>query len=272
MNYLFMSGQFLVTLLLGLSLPSTGRTAAPPNGEPAVSVRHTTATYESGRHTINVECYTPAVNNKLPAVILVHGADGLKSDVWNDRYRQYAGKLASQGYAVFFPHYFERTGGGRADLSAILQNFAAWRETLSDARDFAAKQPGVDPSRIGLVGISLGSSLAVSLASEDERIRAVVSFFGVFPALGVGMMGHLPPTLILHGAKDQLVPVQEAYRIERQLKALHSPYEIKIYPDQGHGFTGAAVEDSYQRVVNFLEKYLNPSGHPLIPNAQMQSF
>jgi dipeptidyl aminopeptidase/acylaminoacyl peptidase len=271
MKYLFMSGQLLLTLIPGLSLPFTGH-AALEDAAPTVNVRHTTATYESGQHTIRIECYRPVVSNRMPAVILVHGADGLKSEVWNDRYRQYAGKLAGQGYAVFFPHYFERTGGGKADFSTILHNFAIWRESLSDATDFAAKQPGVDPSRIGLVGISLGSSLAVSLASEDERIRAVVSLFGVFPALGVGMMNRLPPTLILHGAKDQLVPVQEAYRIERQLKALHTPYEIKVYPDQGHGFTGAAVEDSYQRTVNFLEKYLNPSGHPLNPGGQMQSF
>jgi dipeptidyl aminopeptidase/acylaminoacyl peptidase len=248
-----LSLTFLLSLMTFSSLP---RVIQRADAAPVFQVSRAVTNYEVDRRKISVESYLPARAGKVPAIVLVHGADGLQSSVWNARYRQYAERLAGRGYAVFFPRYFERTGSGRADVLTILQNFSAWRRTVAGAVDFAARQPQVDGARIGLAGVSLGSSLSLALAAEDERVKAVTEFFGVLPTLGGGAINRLPPVLILHGANDRLVPVDEAYRMERFLQTLKTPYEIKIYPGQGHGFSGAADTDAFERAVGFFDKYL----------------
>lgn len=244
-------------LIAALLMPWTSVTAETGNTTPKSPVSHATMTYTSGPRNITIERFSVESNSPQPAVVLVHGADGLQSSVWNARYRDYARQLAARGFVVYFPHYFERTGSGRADLMTILQFFALWRQTIADAVSFAAAQPGVDSSRVALSGVSLGGALSLSLAAQDERIKAVTELSGFYPSLGKGMIERLPPVLILHGADDSLIPVDEAYRIEREVKALKTPYEIKVYPSQGHGFTGPAANDALNRTADFLGRYLS---------------
>ena len=53
-------------------------------------------------------------------------------------------------------HYFERTGTARADYDTIIDgvHFPAWLATVADALAWMRTQPGVDPNRIALIGIS----------------------------------------------------------------------------------------------------------------------
>ena len=43
------------------------------------------------------------------------------------------------------------------------------------------------------------------------------------------------PVLILHGEKDENVPVSQAYMLRDRLTALKKDFEIKLYPDRAHG-------------------------------------
>ena len=138
----------------------------------------------------------------------------------------------------------------------IARHYPAWMKTLWDAVSFVAQQPTVDPSRIGLLGFSLGGYLAVSAASIDNRIRAVVEFFGGLPKEMKLFMRRLCPILILHGDQDPTVPVSEAYHLQQVLEKRNIPYELKIYPGAGHGFTGETWRDAGVRSLSFLNKHL----------------
>jgi dipeptidyl aminopeptidase/acylaminoacyl peptidase len=49
-------------------------------------------------------------------------------------------------------------------------------------------------------------------------------------------MEHLKcPVLILHGEKDENVPVTQAYMLRDRLTALKKEFEIKLFPDRPHG-------------------------------------
>jgi dipeptidyl aminopeptidase/acylaminoacyl peptidase len=74
--------------------------------------------------------------------------------------------------------------------------------------------------------------------------------------IGFSFMKRMPPTLILHGEMDLIVPVSNAHRLERHYKANKLPYEIKIYKVQGHGFTGEDGKDSSARTLAFFNKHL----------------
>jgi carboxymethylenebutenolidase len=244
----------LALVLAGLAflgLSSRGR---------ADTVRESSATFASGGKVITVDCFLPAGEGKHPAVLLLHGADGLKVQLLN--YRHYSRVLARQGYATFLVHYFDRTDTGFADLTTILKHFLTWMDTVGDAVLYAEKQPGVDKGRIALVGYSLGAFLSLSAASQDARIKAVVEYFGGMPDYFAGRLKNMPPTLILHGEADKIVPVAEARKLERLFKDRKKSYEIKIYAGAGHGLTGDANKDAIERTLGFLAKHLKAAGRP----------
>jgi len=185
-----------------------------------------------------------------PAVLLLHGADGP-----GEHYRAAARLLAGAGYHVFLIHYLNRTRERWASFASISRNALAWAETVRDAIAWASGQRGVDPERIGLFGISLGGGLSVAAANRDRRVRSLVQCFGMMPP-SLDDAGGLPPTLILHGERDSVVPVSNALALERFLKARGIAHEIVIYPEQGHGFTGEAQADAVRRILGFFKQHL----------------
>ncbi len=188
---------------------------------------------------------------RYPAVLALYGSGGIREG-WAD---QPSRLLAGQGYSVFVIHYFDRTGTTWADRDTTQTNFPVWMGTVGDAITFAAQHTLVDPTRIGLLGFSLGAYLALSVASVEPRVKAVVEFFGGVPEMLHGFT-RMPPVLILHGEVDRVVPVSEAMRLQQLLERAGTPYEMKLYPGAGHGFNGLQWLDAGQRTVRFLRKNL----------------
>lgn len=219
-----------------------------------LSVIQSQLSFDSGGQAIRLDCFLPSGNGKrFPAVIGLHGSGGGYFSM-----AEPAGLLAGQGFAVYVLHYFDRTGTTAVDgLATIARNYPAWMKTLWDAVSFVARQSQVDPNRIALLGFSLGAYLAVSEAAIDSRVRAVVEFFGGLPKEMKIFMRRLCPMLILHGAEDKTVPVAEAYHLQQVLEKKQIPYEMQIYPNVGHGFSGEVWRDAGLRTLAFLNKYLD---------------
>jgi carboxymethylenebutenolidase len=213
-----------------------------------------TETFVSGGVPVTVEWFnaTPVGKAQSPTVLLLHGADGMTRA---ETYRFGARALAAAGFHVVLVRYFERTGDVRANWASLREDAALWLETVRDAITHVSAKPDVDRGRIGIVGFSLGASLALATAGEDSRIKAVVDVFGPMPA-GAEKTARTPPVLILHGARDRVVPVENAHRLEALLKARGVAHEVKIYPDQGHGFQGTAQIDAAGRILAFLNAHL----------------
>ncbi|NNC01212.1 dienelactone hydrolase, partial [Corallococcus exiguus] len=101
--------------------------------------------FQSGETTISVEAIATAGSDPRPALLILHGADGLKV---NTRYREGANALAAAGYRVFLIHYLDRTEEWHVSLATLFQNFGPWLETVRDAIDWLSLRPEVDPERI----------------------------------------------------------------------------------------------------------------------------
>lgn len=209
------------------------------------------STFTCDGKSIRVDHYPPNHAGSSPAVILVHGSGGPLHGL-----DPFASQAAMFGVHVFVLHYFERTGHNWVAPSQIESHFLAWLDTVKDAVTFVASQPAVDATRIGLLGFSLGAFLSLSLATRDSRIAAVAELFGGLPEPFTKDAGNLPPVLILHGAQDTTVPIDRAHELERVLQQHKIPYQIKIYPDQGHVFRGLAQLDAMGRVAQFFKNYL----------------
>jgi dienelactone hydrolase len=213
-----------------------------------------TETFVSGGVPVTAEWFDPAAagSTKSPTVVLLHGADGMTRA---ETYRFGARALAAAGFHVVLIRYFERTGDVRANWASLREDARLWLETVRDAVTYVSKKPDVDRDRIGIVGFSLGASIALAAAGEDARIKAVVDVFGPMPT-GAEKAAHTPPVLILHGARDRVVPVEHARRLEALLKARGVAHEVRIYPDQGHGSQGTAQIDAAGRILVFLNAHL----------------
>ena len=216
------------------------------------TVSESQLTFESGGKPIRIDAYLPDTTGPHPTVLALYGSGGGVSGM-----NEPATMLAEQGFAVFVLHYFDRTGTTEAtDKQTIFRNFPSWGKTVWDAISYLEKKPQVDASRIGVLGFSLGAYLALSVASVDSRVKAVVEFFGGLPKEMRFFMRRLCPTLILHGEADATVPVQEAYDLQELLVKKEIPYEIKIYPGVGHGFDSETWRDAGIRSLQFLQRYL----------------
>ena len=199
---------------------------------------------------------------KVPAVVLVHGFDGLKGSLID--YRKHAKDLAGRGYIVLIPHYFEATGSTPLDpvkfAGEMGKNGPVWLKVVGDAVEFAAKQPEIDEKRIGMLGFSLGSYLTIFVAAQDKRVGAVVEYFGgAFPGVDQ-ILNKRPPMLILHGDKDKIVNVDEAKKLATLCTDHDVDNEIKIYKGAGHGFYGADDEDARRRAMAWFDLNLGAEG------------
>jgi carboxymethylenebutenolidase len=225
---------------------------APPD---RVEIVESEETLKSHGQSFVVDVMAPREAGRHPAVLVLHGHGGV-GDNKRSGAHSLARQLAQAGYVAAVPHYFGRDKPDPKRGQKNARSFGVWERTVSDTVGFAAKRPDVDPKRIGLVGMSLGSWVALSVGARDRRVSAVVEYFGGFPEWEELNPARLPPVLILHGDADTNVPVQQAYALEEHLNEARVRYEMHIYKGAGHGFRGDDYADAVKRTAEFLDKYV----------------
>jgi carboxymethylenebutenolidase len=235
---------------------------------------------------IAVQWFAPAEGGKHPALVVLHAVDGVEG-ACAPLYQNLGREYARRGYILLLVHYFDRTGTEKEDREAyrelflnyfsrrerapdvaakIRELFGAWVDTVGDAVRYARTQPEVDGDRVGLVGFSLGASLALAAASRNDlKLAAVVEFFGALPRELHPGLRKMPPTLIFHGEADRIVPVEEAYLLTGVLLARNLQPEVEVYAGVDHMFFKDGTElqalpllQARRRADAFLQKHLKP--------------
>jgi dienelactone hydrolase len=277
---------FTALLSLGL-LPwlappaeATGLTATSTSSAKAAS------SFEHGGQKITVWRYQPKTSGKHPALIMLYGMDCLAESP--ERYEVVAQRFAAKGYVVNFVHYFDCTPVDMEEAGKLQQRLRAslvaapgsedarvrkcfrdWVGVVKSAVALTREQEDVDPERVALVGFSLGGFVAMSvLATEpDLGVAAVVQCFGGLPRELHDKLKKAPPVLILHGDKDDIVPVKEAHAVKALLKGQKCYVEECIFPNCGHMFLNGKGELNLARVLEaetvclrFLARHLNKAG------------
>jgi len=222
-------------------------------------------TLQIGDKPIRLQVHEPAATGKpTPAIVLLHGSGG-NVDWWSTRI---APHVTGAGLALFAPHYFDRTGTTRAHYETIMDgvHVPLWIDTLKSVLEVVAARPSIDPARIAVVGVSLGAFLALGFAAEcsasDDsttrcKIRCLVDVSGgLVEPYASRATPHFPPTQILHGAADTIVPVHHATGLDALLSKLGVEHELNILPGEDHWFSEAGQATILLKLANFLGKHL----------------
>jgi 5'-nucleotidase len=240
------------------SVPAAAMAATlpdPPAPAEVPPLRIERTRFPSGKDRVAADVFTPPGTGPYPVVALLHGAHPRRSEKY---YMELGEDLARRGFLTMFVRVYERGRKGRGTR-------ADWRRSVSDALTFAASLPAADPTRMGVLGFSLGAFLALEQAPVDPRIQAAVAFYG---GIGRGLtdlpLDTMPPVLLLHGTADRIVPARRSVEAAEQLRQAGREADLIVYPTARHGFclnSRGGVDrhvatDAWSRAVAFLDRRL----------------
>ena len=233
-----------------------------------------------------------SAENKVPALVLVHGGPGGQT---RRGYRAFVQHLVNHGYAVLGANNRGSSGYGKTFFH--MDDKAHGEGDLQDivmGRTYLESLDWVDGDRVGIIGGSYGGFMvAAALAFEPEAFDVGINIFGVtnwvrtlksippwwesfrealYDEMGdpatdeerhhrISPLFHakniVKPMLVVQGANDPRVLQVESDEIVAAVKENGVPVEYILFPDEGHGFRNKAnritASDAY---VRFLDQYL----------------
>ena len=231
-------------------------------------------------------------DNKVPAIVRVHGGPGGQARVGYRASTQY---LVNNGFAVLDIN--NRGSSGYGKTFQTLDDQAHGKGDLDDcvaAIDWLKNQNHIDGENIGILGGSYGGYMVMAaMAFRPDAFDVGVNIFGVtnwvrtlksippwweaareslYKELGnpftqedylysISPLFHAEnikkPVLVLQGANDPRVLQVESDEMVEEIKKQNVPVEYVVFSDEGHGFSKKKNQiTSNETILTFLNKYL----------------
>jgi dienelactone hydrolase len=205
------------------------------------AIKEAPVTYNDGQTTMKgFVVYDTARNGKRPGIIMVPEWWGITKHMHDE-----ARSLARQGYTAFIADVYGegKTADNPKDAGAlsgsVMKDRKAMETRFNAAREQLAKQPTVDPTRIGAVGYCFGGAVVLNMARAGADLDGVVGFHA---SLELNTPAPAPGTvkakiLVLNGADDPFVKKEEYATLKADLDAAKASYRVIEYPGAVHAFT-----------------------------------
>ena len=281
--------KYLLILAASLTTLSCVKTSVlhPPDPVPA-ETRLNVSYGTSSEQTMDI--YLPANRNVVSTkvMVMIHGGGWNAGDKTDMTPFTDTVKKRLPDYAIFNINY-------RLAVGANL--FPAQEDDVKSAVQFILYNSaalGVS-QKLVLLGVSAGAHLALLQGYKYEsqiKPKAIVSFFAptdlidmyrnplnpLIPQGLLSVMGKTPtqdsllyakgspinfvtgtssPTILLQGGLDPLVRVTQATRLKAKLDAAGVINQYIYYPTEGHGWVGANLYDSFNKIEAFLKANVN---------------
>lgn len=211
-------------------------------------IRAETVSFPGDGVTLQAEIFRPAGAGPFPAVVALHGCDGLRArdGGLSPRHEDWAERLAQQGFLVLLPDSFASRGLGpqcRVRERAVRPS----RERVADAlaaKAYVQTRPDVKANAVSLLGWSNGGS-TVLYAVEPRRaakdgkpdFAAAVAFYpGCRTPLENGRWRARVPLLILIGSADDWTPPEPCAELAKSAAGAGDRVSIHVYPGAYHAF------------------------------------
>ncbi len=214
----------------------------------------------------NTTTTSPATENKLPAVVMIHEWWGL-----NDNIKNMANELAKEGYVVLAADLFGEVASTPEEAMplarSVRENQNESIANLQAAVRYLSSLVNVDSTKIASLGWCLGGGQSLQLALNTEPnnpLASTILYYGT-PVSDPEQLSKISwPVLGIFGGEDQSIPVSEVNEFERALNVSGISNEIYIYEGVGHGFANPSgdnfaleeTQDSWQKTLSFLDRHL----------------
>lgn len=240
-----------------------------------------------------------SVENKVPAMVWVHGGPGGQSRQGFSSLIQY---MVNHGYAVLAVNNRGSSGYGKTFYQ--MDDLNHGEKDLQDCvegKNWLASQTEIDGDKIGIIGGSYGGYMTMAaLTYTPEEFDVGVNLFGVtnwirtlksippywesmreslylelgdpFSADSIRLKRISPlfhtdkvtkPLIVLQGAQDPRVLQVESDEIVAGVRENGVPVEYVLFEDEGHGFVKKENQiESYSRILKFLDNYLKNENIP----------
>jgi acetyl esterase/lipase len=254
--------------------------------EPQLTERNITDTTYGTDPLQKIDIYLPAKRDAATkSIVLIHGGGWTEGDKTDLNAGIDYLKNEFPGYAIVNINY-RLAKDAATNLFPVQENDVKSAISLlhNNAAAFHISKDLV------MIGFSAGAHLALlhSYKNDPEKhVKAVVDFFGPadlvsFWNMGLGyqlilynviaktydqdpniyknsspanfITATTPPTIVLQGGADIVVPPVQANILVAALEKHHIANQLVFYPTEGHGWTGTNLLDSYQKVKVFVEK------------------
>lgn len=140
------------------------------------------------------------------------------------------------------PHGFQWFSLQNRDPHVLAAGVAATAPQLDAFLDGLLAERGLGDESLALVGFSQGTMMSLYTAPRRARqMAAVVGFSGALRGDLSGVVRSRPPTLLVHGTDDGIVPYEAMAVSEKALAAAGVPVETLTCPGVGHTIDQAGL-------------------------------
>jgi carboxymethylenebutenolidase len=205
----------------------------------------------------------PEGEGPFPGIIVVQEWWGL-----DDHIRDVAERFAKEGFVALAPDLYHGKVTKEPDEAQKLMmslNMPQATKELVKAADYLASRSETAGRGIGGIGFCMGGGLALSLATESPRIKAVAPFYGANPTPVDKVRNLAGPVFAAYAEQDAWVNESVRRELETALKNAGIDHEAVTYPSTGHAFFNdtrpevynrEASEDAWQRALTLFRKNL----------------
>lgn len=229
---------------------------------------------------------------KIPIIINPHGGPWVR-DTWG--FNPEVQLLASRGYGVLQMNYRGSTGYGKDFWKASFKQWGRnMQNDITDGVQWLIDENIADPDRIAIYGGSYGGYATLAgVTFTPDLYRCAIDYVGVSnlftfmttippywkPLLDMmyAMVGHPEtdneemraaspifhvdrietPLLVIQGANDPRVNIDESDQIVEQLRSRNIPVPYMVKYDEGHGFRNEENRfEVYRVILGFLAKHM----------------
>jgi carboxymethylenebutenolidase len=171
-----------------------------------------------------------------------HGPGVIVLQEWwgvDEHIRSLCDRLAAEGFYALAPDLYRgetTTQPSEAQQKMMALSMGEVEQEMCGAADYLAAQPGFEGPGVGAVGFCLGGGLAVWAAATCPNIAAAVTFYYVMPHGKPDFSAIRGPVLGHFGTADEFIPIEDANRLESELKDAGVDTTFHYYEGAGHAF------------------------------------
>ena len=201
----------------------------------------------------------PSTPGKHPAIVVIQEWWGLNDWIMDD-----ADRFASQGYVASAVDLYRGKVASSPDVAHELMRGLDEARGLADLEAALAalkKRPDVDAQHIGAIGWCMGGGYALSFASTEPSLAAVVMNYGHLLTKDDAIAAIKAPLLGNFAENDQGIPPADVNAFAAKLKQENKEVDFKVFPGVGHafmnpnntkGYNEAAAKDAWARTDAFF--------------------